>query len=59
MLYPKDDLQVRLYMDTLANCLYWDPANANNTGKTPSANLTCNLLCNVTRLGQDVNLHRL
>ena len=59
MLYPKDDLQVRLYMDTLANCLYWDPANANNTGKTPSASLTCNLLCNVTRLGQDVNLYRL
>jgi hypothetical protein len=59
MLYPKDDLQVRLYMDTIANCLYWDATNTNNTGKTPSANLTCNLLCNVTRLGQDVNLYRL
>jgi len=59
MLYPKDDLQVRLYMDTLANCLYWDASNSNNTGKTPSAGLTCNLLCNVTRLGQDVNLYRL
>jgi hypothetical protein len=59
MLYPKDDLQVRLYMDTLANCLYWDATNTNNTGKTPSASLTCNLLCNVTRLGQDVNLYRL
>ena len=59
MLYPKDDLQIRLYMDTLVNCLYWDSANAANTGKIPSANLTCNLLCNVTRLGQDVNLYRL
>jgi hypothetical protein len=59
MLYPKDDLQIRLYMDTLANCLYWDSANTNNSGKIPSANLTCNLLCNVTRLGQDVNLYRL
>jgi len=59
MLYPKDDLQVRLYMDTIANCLYWDATNTNNVGKTPSANLTCNLLCNVTRLGQDVNLYRL
>jgi hypothetical protein len=59
MLYPKDDLQIRLYMDTLANCLYWDSTIAANVGKTPSASLTCNLLCNVTRLGQDVNLHRL
>jgi hypothetical protein len=59
MLYPKDDLQIRLYMDTLANCLYWDVNIAANVGKTPSANLTCNLLCNVTRLGQDVNLYRL
>ncbi len=59
MLYPKDDLQIRVYMDTLANCLYWDPTHTSNAGKTPSATLTCNLLCNVTRLGQDVNLYRL
>jgi len=56
MLYPKDDLQIRLYMDNLSNLVITDPASG-----TPAfnASLSCNLICNVTRLGQDVNLYRL
>ena len=56
-LYPKDDLQIRLYMDQLVNCVFYD---STVTGSTlPSATLTCNLIANITRLGQDVNLYRL
>jgi hypothetical protein len=56
MLYPKDDLQIRLYLDNLSNLVIVDPASS-----TPafSCSLTCNLICNITRLGQDVNLYRL
>jgi len=56
MLYPKDDLQIRLYMDQLSNLAIVDTAS-----NTPalSCSLSCNLICNITRLGQDVNLFRL
>jgi hypothetical protein len=61
-LYPKDDVQIRLYMDTLANNLVYETRATQwpNGVVTPlSATLTCNLVCNLTRLGQDLNLYRL
>jgi hypothetical protein len=55
MLYPKDDLQIRLYMDQLSNLVITDPA-----ATTPfSCSITANLICSITRMGQDVNLFRL
>ena len=57
LLYPKDDIQIRVYMDQLVNCVFYDSSVAGST--LPSANVTCNLIANVTRLGQDVNLYRL
>ena len=50
LLYPKDDVQIRLYMNELKNCVLIE------SGSTPFqiTGLTCNLLCNITRLGQDV-----
>jgi len=54
MLYPKDDLQLRVYMAPLSD-LY-----VKETGSTDfSCVLNCNLIANITRLGQDVNLFRL
>jgi hypothetical protein len=57
LLYPKDDIQIRLYMDDLKNCVIQDP----EAGTVPFSisGLSCNLICSVTRLGQDVNLFRL
>jgi hypothetical protein len=57
LLYPKDDLQIRLCMQDLKNCVVVDPAPG--TPPFVLSGLTCNLICNITRLGQDVNLFRL
>jgi len=61
-LYPKDDVQIRIYMDTLANNIYTE-SNATlwsgGVKTNPTCTLTCNLICNLTRLGQDLNLYRL
>jgi hypothetical protein len=61
-LYPKDDLQIRLYMANLTDCI----TTHHNLGKypngvytPPSASISCNLIVNLTRLGQDLNLFRL
>lgn len=55
-LYPKDDLQIRLYMDTLSNNITVD---SNTFTGTPSCSLTANLVVNVTRLGDDIHTYRL
>ena len=61
-LYPKDDLQIRLYMGNLSdnitvhhNAAAWP----NGVITQPTASITCNLIVNLTRLGQDLNLFRL
>jgi hypothetical protein len=61
-LYPKDDLQIRLYMANLDDNINYDPDVShwpNNTWVRPTAAITCNLVVNLTRLGQDLNLYRL
>ena len=61
-LYPKDDLQIRLYMDTLDNCINYEPEVTEWPGDTwvqPTASLTCNLIVNLTRLGPELNQFRL
>ena len=51
-----DDLQIRLYMDTLANNITVD---SNLFTGVPTCNLTANLVVNVTRLGDDIHTFRL
>ena len=55
-LYPKDDIQIRLYMDTLANNIYTD---TNLYTGVPTCGLIANLVVNVTRLGEDIHTFRL
>lgn len=54
MLYPKDDLQLRVYMDTFANSTV---LTSGKTYATPS--ISANLIVDLTRLGQEVNLYKL
>ena len=54
LLYPKDDLQLRVYMAPLVDIHAKEPASGDF-----SCVLNCNLVANITRLGQDVNLYRL
>ena len=54
LLYPKDDVQLRVYMDTLANSV------VGTSGRTyPTPSLSANLVVDLTRLGQEVNLYKL
>ena len=56
LLYPKDDVQLRVYMDTLAN-------NAVCTGTATTAPVsvinTANLICSITRYSGEVNNSKL
>ena len=61
-LYPKDDLQIRLYMDSLDNNINYEPDTTkwpNGAWVQPTATLTCNLIVNLTRLGPELNLARI
>ena len=45
LIHPKDDIQLRVYMDTLANVV-----NAGSLTGTPSSTLSCNLIAKLSRM---------
>lgn len=55
MLYPKDDLQIRLYMSNFQDVLTTSQSSFSYT--TP--NITCNLLAKITKLGPELNSYYL
>ena len=52
MLYPNDDLQIRLYSNTLCNDLY---SPHNMMYSSVPTGFTCNLIAKVTRLPSQLN----
>jgi hypothetical protein len=52
LLYPKDDIQLRVYMDTFSN--NWT-ATTSGTGTAASTINAANLICTITRLSSDIN----
>ena len=55
MLYPKDDLQIRLYMSNFQDVLTTSQTSFSYT----APNITCNLLAKITRLGPELNSYYL
>ena len=56
LLYPKDDVQLRVYMDTLANNAV---CNGNATTAPISTIRSANLICSITRFSGEVNNSKL
>ena len=56
LLYPKDDVQLRVYMDTLANNAL---SNGTTTTDPISTIRSANLICSITRFSGEVNNSKL
>ena len=56
LLYPKDDLQLRVYMDTFVNNFAYSTLGTGNTTANATSTINfANLICSITRLNSEVN----